>query len=402
MREERPGVFERRQLSSRLTGSTSFGIRMPDARPHRRSSAVYRCGSTAAFVHSPLPRRSGSECGWSGAGAVTVGAVECGERPTTRVAPEPSGWWHAILAWALVTVALAAFRLVAGHDLNSDGRNYHYYNAFAFVHGSSFENVVPARVQTYLNPLPLLPFFFATTLLPPRLASLAMVAMEALSSIFVFLLCRQVLARHVWWPLALGATFLGMTSAVVLSEAGTSLADLGVALPLVAAVFFATRAVGDDARNYDEGLAGLLAGAAVGLKWSEAPFALALGLALAIVRIAPARLVRFAAGGVLGYLVAGGWWDWLAYREVGSLAFLPERLADRRFLSPEILDFVTLPFLLAIGTNATGELPMQDPRWLLCLVLVVAAAATSAKLAPCNDVRQRPYRLLLCFALVSY
>src|SRR5262245_30453021 len=287
--------------------------------------------------------------------------------------------------------------MVAGHDLNYDGRNYHYYNAFAFVHRSTFENVVPANVQTYLNPLPLLPFFFAATLFSPRLASLAVVAVAAVPSIFVYLLCRQLLARHPWWPLALVTTIVSMTSAVVLSEAGTSLVDIEVAVPLLAAVFFAARAVGEGARNHDETVAGLLAGAAVGLKWSEAPFALALGLALVTVRLAPSRLVRFGAGGLLGYLVAGGWWDWLASRDVGSLTFLPKRFVDARFLPSGVADFVTLPFLLARGTNATAEVPMRDPRWLLCVVLVVAAAGVNAWRGQRTDVQQRPYRLLLCF-----
>src|SRR2546425_5096832 len=62
---------------------------------------------------------------------------------------------------------LAAAMLAAGaistfllrQDVNWDLRNYHFYNAWAFVHGRLGWDLAPAQGGTFHNPLPDPPFY---------------------------------------------------------------------------------------------------------------------------------------------------------------------------------------------------------------------------------------------------
>ena len=58
-------------------------------------------------------------------------------------------------------LAGAAYTWFAGEDINWDWRNYHEYSAFALIHGRFNEDVAPAGIQTFLNPLGYLPAYLA-------------------------------------------------------------------------------------------------------------------------------------------------------------------------------------------------------------------------------------------------
>ena len=45
-------------------------------------------------------------------------------------------------------------------DVNWDFVNYHYYNAFAFLHDRLNYDIAPASVNTFFNPLLDLPLYF--------------------------------------------------------------------------------------------------------------------------------------------------------------------------------------------------------------------------------------------------
>src|SRR6202171_1643411 len=64
--------------------------------------------------------------------------------------------------WAVISGSLlagAAYAWFAGEDINWDWRNYHEYNAFALINGRFDQDVAPAGIQTFLNPLGYLPAY---------------------------------------------------------------------------------------------------------------------------------------------------------------------------------------------------------------------------------------------------
>jgi hypothetical protein len=64
--------------------------------------------------------------------------------------------WLVILGSLL---AGAVYTWFAGEDINWDWRNYHEYGAFALIHGRFHEDVAPAGIHTFLNPLAYLPAY---------------------------------------------------------------------------------------------------------------------------------------------------------------------------------------------------------------------------------------------------
>src|SRR5688572_9836854 len=56
-----------------------------------------------------------------------------------------------VLIACLFIFGLAA--LIRGQDVNSDLLNYHFYNGYAFLHHRYSIDVVPALLQSYLNPV---------------------------------------------------------------------------------------------------------------------------------------------------------------------------------------------------------------------------------------------------------
>ncbi|MFN7220220.1 MAG: hypothetical protein ACK5UX_06255, partial [Burkholderiales bacterium] len=64
------------------------------------------------------------------------------------------GWFY-----AGVLLLCAAAGSLPGKDVNWDQVNYHIYVAHAFVHDRVFLDTFAANIQTYINPIPFLPFY---------------------------------------------------------------------------------------------------------------------------------------------------------------------------------------------------------------------------------------------------
>src|ERR1043166_1027656 len=74
-----------------------------------------------------------------------------------------------------------------GQDASFDLLNYHLYNALAFVQGRMNQDLAPAGIQTYLNPLVDLPYYFYITYFNdfPRLVAFLMGLYAGLAAFFL-------------------------------------------------------------------------------------------------------------------------------------------------------------------------------------------------------------------------
>jgi hypothetical protein len=64
--------------------------------------------------------------------------------------------------WAVILGSLlagAAYAWFAGEDTSWDWQNYHEYSAFALINGRFNEDVAPAGIQTFLNPVAYVPAY---------------------------------------------------------------------------------------------------------------------------------------------------------------------------------------------------------------------------------------------------
>lgn len=296
---------------------------------------------------------------------------------------------------AAVFLACAAFALYVtwthGADLNWDMQNYHLYSAFAFLTGRLGTEFMEAGIVTYLNPLPMLPFYGMVAAGWHSLAIGVVLGLaHALNLVLLWLICRRLLgARENGTPLALLALVIGAASPIFIAEIGTSYADITTCTPVLGGVLLL---LGAQTRGRLLA-AGLLLGVAVGLKLTNMPFAVA-AAALVFVPGVPwrrqtANLWWLILGGVIGGVLAGGYWAWLLYREFHNPVFpfanAVFRSPDfpvvghihRRFLPTSLQQVFAFPFSLALPKNwIYTEVFAPDMRFALCTAAGAAALVT--------------------------
>ena len=95
----------------------------------------------------------------------------------------PRRRWAWLGIFVLCVAVAGAASLLIGKDVNWDLRNYHYYNAFAFLNGRFGWDLAPAQIQTYFNPLGDFPFYALVNVMPgPRSVAFAMALPTAIAA----------------------------------------------------------------------------------------------------------------------------------------------------------------------------------------------------------------------------
>ena len=329
---------------------------------------------------------------WSGIGGGVMALMR-------RIGPRFAPRWEAGRAerWLLAAVALsgaaafAAYALWVGQDANWDLQNYHRYAAYSLLHWRYFLDVVPAGIQTFLNPLPYLPPYVLGVLLPAKLAAVVLAAAQSAVVPLAWLVAGAVQRRRDL-AVRLCATVAAVASAATISEIGTSFADLLLAIPVLGAVLALVRPGAGAARWRRVAVAGGLLGMATGLKLTNVVFFPGLVLAALAVpggwraRGAGARVVGalaavggFGAGGAL----TGGAWVIYLWRSLGNPVFPGLNSVfrsssaafwnfnDTHFLPAGWRDALAYPFRIALGSSPTSENPFAEPRFAVALVVGV-------------------------------
>ena len=282
---------------------------------------------------------------------------------TDAAGPADRAWRRpALRTSVLVPMAIALGSLLAGaiytwftgEDVNWDWLNYHEYNVWAVINGRYGIDALPAGFQTYFNPVVYFPVYYLRHLLPPPYGMMIIGAVHGLNLLLIYFLVR-VLLREAATASAIGASILiAAVGPMTLSEVGTSFSDILTALPILAGCVLILSADGSHHGRYV--LAGLLIGAAVGLKLTNAVFAL--GAAAAVLAASRPILATLClgAGGAVGALATGGAWGLMLWREMGNPIFplfnavfrspelVPTNIMDWQFLPRGLLDAQAYPF----------------------------------------------------------
>jgi hypothetical protein len=342
-----------------------------------------------------------------------------------------------VLAAAAV-LALPAAGLVSvwlGQDANWDLRNYHFYNAYAFLHGRMGFDMAVAHHATFYNPLSDLPFYWLVTNLGPRATGFAVGAIQGLNFALVLAIAWQALAPAGAASrlfLSLASAGLGMAGAIGISELGTTFHDNLISLFSLSALWILVARRGVlAAGSFILALAtaagaGLLAGLGVGLKQPAVIFAMALCAALFFVPVDFRRrfLLSFVFGlGVLmGIAAGGGFWIWKMWRDFANPLFpyynqffqspwaIPADYVNRGFLPRNWIEALFYPFVFAARPDLVSEAPFFDLRLPLLYALGVAALASwcwrrfrqSPPSAAARPADGGAAALLLAMALIAY
>ncbi len=294
-----------------------------------------------------------------------------------------------------VPPTLGLVALLLGQDASWDLRNYHFYNPFAFLTGRMGHDIAMAQVATYYNPLLHLPFYAAVVNWPPKVVGFLLGLLPGLNIFLLYGLARQTIGptfgdRAPWWCLA--AALMGLLGAGNLSEIGTSFADNMVSLLVLAALWLLVRwrtllSAPGVAGPGVAAAAGLLVGAALGLKQPYAIYAVGLCVAFFALKLPWRRrfVLAFVFGlGVLaGAALTGGFWMLALWRRYQNPLFpyfnqvfqspwgatAPYR--DERFLPTGLGTHLFFPIWFTIDPLRVAEVPFRDLRLaLLYLVLI--------------------------------
>jgi hypothetical protein len=346
--------------------------------------------------------------------------------------PQPRRWlWPAAF---LACVAVAGARSIAlGKDANWDLKNYHWYDAFAWLNGRLGFDLAPAQLQTYHYPLADLPFYGLVHAIPdPRIVAFVMALPVAVAAFFLLRILALVFpfdrsrANGALW---IGvAAVIGLTGAAGTAAWGTTMNEWPSAALAMAALWLAVRAAieGEAKRRFACVAAAFLMGCAVALKLTYGIFAIGLLAACAAYGSMRARSLRPLWSGVfmaLGFAACYGWWGWVLWREFANPFFPyfngvfqspwwePVDFFDRNFGPRNWRQWVFFPLYFAREHYLVGEVSFRDWRLATVMTLALAAWVTSRwrnlrenpnAVAPPREPVEHAWWVLGVFTLVSY
>ncbi len=284
-----------------------------------------------------------------------------------------------------------------GQDNNWDLRNYHFYNPYAFVHGLVGFHYAPAQLQTFLNPMQDLPFYFLVTHLKPIWIGFIMGGIHGLSFGLIFTIAYSLfssMASKVRLGLSLLCAAIGVYGPVFICELGATENDTLISLFVLTSVLLLIRRLAvHDTLALPKGrvtliLAGVIFGFAVGLKLTIMIYAIGTAIALILTeRKWGNRFTILSVWGlafVVSVLLSGGYWMAKMWSLYGNPLFpfynnifqspfyeLAE-LSDKRYLPQSIMQSLVYPFHFLTRTHFTYlSLDFRDSRYAVIYVLTV-------------------------------
>ncbi len=320
----------------------------------------------------------------------------------------------------------ALLSVLRGQDANWDLKNYHLYNAWAWLHGRLALDLAPAGLQSFFNPLLDVPYFLLGTgplqHWPRLLAGVQGLWYGGL----VFMLFRVAIrlaglrGRTFGWA-DVWAVLIGVTGTMTVSQTGSSFNELPLALFTLSSLYVLLPLCADASlsRPWRRALlAGLLSGLAAGLKPTAVVYApaLALGLLLALgMRREGWRLATlFGVGALAGFVLAYGWWGWQLYELTGNPIFpLFNQVfhsawapavggTDRQYLPRDLGQWLFYPlYWLGKNQHIVTEVNFADARYAL-VGLSTLALLTLPWLLRRGRPLDRSIRLLLVFVATAY
>ena len=304
--------------------------------------------------------------------------------------------WRPAAVLAACILAAGAASLWTGLDANWDLKNYHYYNAYAFLNGRLGWDIAPAQIQTYHNPLLDLPFYFlVNAIASPRVVAFVMAATTGIGAFFLLRIASALFPRgaledrSLWVAAALAIGITGAGGRAVIASTMNEwppAALLMAALALLAAPV----ASGKGLPLRALAISGLLAGAAVGLKLTYGVFGIALIASVGsfgTLRERMRRVVAVAGFVFAGFLITYCLWGAMLYREFGSPLFPyfnsifrspwwePVAWFDNRFGPRNWWQAVAFPIFIMRHNLLTSEVSFRDYRLAVLLVLGAACLA---------------------------
>jgi len=269
---------------------------------------------------------------------------------------------YRVWAGLAISIALAGAASIAlRQDSSWDLQNYHYYNAWALVHGRFGLDWAPAQLQSFYSPFLDLPFYaLAAADVPPRVIAFVLAIPTGVAWFFfariVVRLFRSLPATTRRWAVV-AAVAIGVTAPMSVSLIGTTMNDWYVAAFVMAALWLVVRETGSGTSIRSLIAASALVGAGAGFKLTGLVYCVGLlGGVLALDGTWPLRVRRALASGLamaVAFALTAGPWMWIMAERYGNPLF------------PYYNDLFRSPWADPVSFSATRFGPASPLEWLI-------------------------------------
>lgn len=338
----------------------------------------------------------------------------------------------ALFLMVLGPLCVALTALFLGQDVNWDLRNYHWYNAYAFLNDRNGFDLLPSQTPWFYNPLIDVPFYLLAQNFGAIQASFVLGLVQGLNFPLLFILAHGTLSipnqkRKVWACAALAS--LGLCGGGGIAQIGTTFYDnvtsLGLFTSLALGLLFLKSLFDGPLKKalVLSVIIGIPSGFAMGLKLPSVVFCVGLCGAFFFVKGSFSRRFSLAfacgCGVLLGLFASFGFWAehlfstygnpiFPYFNDVFASPYAPRTSArDTQFLPKNAFDFLFFPFLFAKNPLRVGEIPWTDFRlpvlyalWPVALVLRMLFGRNKRA----RDIAFKPLaaRFVLGFGALSY
>lgn len=298
-----------------------------------------------------------------------------------------------LICFCLIS-GLASLHL--GQDINWDLRNYHFYNAYAFLTNRLIYDIAPAQVQTYNNPILDIPFYFIILAKSHRiLYGFLIGAFHGINIWLVYMIAFLILTginerkRHL---LSIVAAITGYCGAASISEIGTTFQDNILSLFVLGGLILIILIYRNKFLFKDSlkllCIAGFLVGFGTGLKLTGIIYFLAFLFTLLLVAPSGGGRIKnafiFWISGSIGIIISAGYQMFKLWEAFGNPLFpfynaifrspyyTFNNTLDRRFLPHDIYQAMFYPFYFVRDQHLVSELIFRDYRLSICYALFMA------------------------------
>lgn len=346
-----------------------------------------------------------------------------------KVNPYLGRWYTDASLVVLCLMGAGAYSLYRRQDVNWDLKNYHFYNAFAYLNDRLNFDVAPAGVLTFFNPILDLPFFFYISWFndTPRAVAMLMALPSGVAVFFLFKLLLEVFEseRRDRAALILVSLGFGVSGAAGIALWGTTMNEWPVAALDMVALYVLVRAVKDTQISISALMtSGLICGIAAGLKLTAATYCVAMfGAILCLDRrllVNSKAALCFGIAVVFGLAVSMGPWMLTLYENFENPLFPlfndvfrspwwePKRMAFDHWVPKTWQDAALFPFMMFKKNHIASEVAFRD--WHLPFLYIAGILAIGRVLAaglrrpagvsPIHAGRLE--RFLISYLLISY
>lgn len=309
-----------------------------------------------------------------------------------------------LLVWIYFMIPLSSglLSLFLGKDINWDLKNYHYYNAYAFIEHRLDIDIAPAQLQTFINPLGDLPFYFMTKFFPSWVAGFVLGFIHGLNLSFIFSIFWKINKYPHKWLKFLAGICVVIVSGVApgfISELGNTMHDNLTSLFVLSAVFMLIVATEKlESGQYGSGLiqtgvAGLVLGLGVGIKPSISIFAISSAFVFGTLQTSWRnrwmRLFTYGIAGLMGVFITAGFWWWELWSRYGNPFFpfynhifrspyftlLPVEWS--KFLPDHLWEYFAWPLIFSLNGLRVNQIPFFDIRFALLYFIFLSWLITS-------------------------